>query len=122
MARRFAAEAVGGDVEAQAARRQRAAARRDRIDRIAGGRRQHEVGRRQRRGPVAAGVEAADRGVDFALGAVQAADAAEQIGKALQIAGFLELAAAHHRRKAHHFGAGLAVPRDQRGEPLDQSS
>ena len=57
--------------------------------------------------------------MDFAFGAVQAADAAEQIGKTLQIAGFLELAAVHDRREAHHFGAGLAMPRDQRGKPFD---
>ena len=92
MAGRFAAEAVGRDVEAQAARRQRAAARGNRIDRIAGRGRQHEIGGRQRRGPVAAGIEAADGGMDFAFGAMQAADAAEQIGEALQIAGFLQLA------------------------------
>ena len=57
--------------------------------------------------------------MDFALGAMQAADAAEQIGEALQIAGFLELAAVHDRRKAHDFGVGFAMARDQRGEPLD---
>ena len=50
---------------------------------------------------------------------MQAADAAEQIGKALQIAGFFQLPAVHHRRKAHHLGAGFAMPRDQGGEPLD---
>ena len=119
MARRLGAEAVGRDVEAQAAGGQRAARRRDRIDGVAGRRRQHEVGGRERRGPVAAGVEAADRGIDFAFGAVQAADAAEQIGEALEIAGFLQLAAVHHRREAHHLGVGLAMPRDQGGEPLD---
>ena len=119
MPRGFAAEAVCRDVEAQPARRQRSPRRRDRIDRIAGRGRQHEIGRRQRGGPVAAGVEAADRGVDLAFGAVQAADTAEQVGKTLQIAGFLQLSAAHDRRKAHHLGAGLAMPGDQGGEALD---
>ena len=119
MAGRLAAETVGRDVKAQAAWRQRAAGRGNRIDRIAGRRREHEIGRRERRGPVAAGIEAADRGVDFAFGAMQAADAAEQVGKALEIAGFLQLPAVHDRRKAHHFGAGFAMPRDQGGEPLD---
>ena len=38
--------------------------------------------------PVAAGIEAADRGIDLAFGAVQAADAAEQIGKTLEVADF----------------------------------
>ena len=83
MARRLVPETIGGDVKAQAALRQRAPRGRNRIDRIAGGRRQHEVGRRERRGPVAAGIEAADGLVDLALGAVQSADAAEQVRKAL---------------------------------------
>ena len=50
---------------------------------------------------------------------MQAADAAKQVGKTLQIAGFLQLSAVHHRRKAHHFGAGLAMACDQGGEPFN---
>src|ERR1700694_1093894 len=56
MTGRFAAEAVGRDVEAQATRRQRATGRRDRVNRITGRRREHEIGGRKRCGPVAAGV------------------------------------------------------------------
>ena len=93
MAGRFAAEAIGRDVKAQAALRQRASACRNRIDRIASRRREHEIGRRERRGPVAAGIEAADRGVDFTLGPVQAANATKQVREALQITGFLQLSA-----------------------------
>src|SRR5258705_252334 len=80
--RGLATEAIGGDVERQTADRHRAAARRDRIDGIAGGRRQHEVGRRQRRGPVSPGIEAADRYVNLAFRAVQAADATQQVREA----------------------------------------
>ena len=96
-----------------------AAAGRDRIDGIAGGRRQHEVGRRQRCGPIAALVEAAYGLVNFAFGAVQAADAAEQVGKALQIARLLQLVAAHDRGKPQHFRGGLAVARDKSRQALD---
>src|SRR6202012_104762 len=63
-------------------------------------------------------VETADRGVDLAFGAMQAADAAEQVREALQITGFLELGAVHDWREAHHFGPCLAMPCDQRGETL----
>ncbi len=118
MARGLATEAIGGNVEEPAARRHRTTARRDRIDGIAGGRRQHEVGRRQRRGPVSPGIEAADRYVDLAFRAVQAADAAEQVREALQIARPLELPAVHDGRKAHHLGVRFAIPRDQRRKPL----
>src|SRR5579872_258049 len=83
MPRRFAAEAVGGDVETKPAWGQLSPRGCDRVERIAGRRRQHEVGGRQRGGPVAAGIEAADGGIDLALAAMQAADAAEQVGKAL---------------------------------------
>jgi hypothetical protein len=50
---------------------------------------------------------------------MQAADTAEQIGEAFEIAGFLQLPAVHDRREPHHLGIGLAMPRDQGGEPLD---
>ena len=52
------------------------------------------------------------------LGAVQRAHAAQQVRKALEVAGVLELLAAHHRRKAHDLGAALAQPRDVALEPL----
>jgi hypothetical protein len=56
--------------------------------------------------------------MDFPFGAVQAADAAEQVGKAFEIAGFLQLAAVHDRRKAHHLGARFAIARDQIKQPI----
>ncbi|MHC2366478.1 hypothetical protein ACVIQT_001116 [Bradyrhizobium diazoefficiens] len=52
---------------------------------------------------------------------MQAADASEQVRKALEIAGLLELGAAHHRWEAQRFGAGFAMAGDQRGEPLDDA-
>ena len=55
-------------------------------------------------------VEPADGGMNLVLGAMQAADATEQIGKALEIAGFFQLRAAHNGRKAHHLRVGLAMP------------
>ena len=119
MAGRFAAEAIGSDVEEQAALGQRAACRGNRVDRITGCRREHEIGRREGRRPVAAGIEPADGRVDLAFGTMQAADAAEQIGEALQIAGFLKLSTVHDRRKAHDFRAGFAMTADQGREPLD---
>jgi hypothetical protein len=35
------------------------------------------------------------------------------------VPGLLHVAAAHHRREPEHLGAGLAAPRDQRRQPLD---
>ena len=70
-------------------------------------------------GPVVSAVEAGERRMDLAVVAGEAADAAEQVGKARQVPGLLDVAAAHHRRKPQHLGAGLAVPRDQRREPFD---
>jgi hypothetical protein len=111
------AEAVGGDIEHEAARRNAAARCHQRIERVTGGRRQHQVGRRRRRHPLfCAG--AADRGPDLALPAMQAADGAEQMRKAVQIARLLDMGAIGHRRKAQHFRAGRAQPRDQTGQPL----
>jgi hypothetical protein len=57
--------------------------------------------------------------VDFRLVALQAADAAEEMREAVEIAGLLDVAAAHHRRKSQHLGVGLAVLRDQRRQRLD---
>ena len=102
--RRLVSETIRRDIEQPSFIRHRAALRRDGIDRVTGGRREHEVGRGQGLGPVAAVLEAFDGGADVALGAVQRADAAKQIGKALEISRFLQLLAAHHRRKAEHFG------------------
>jgi hypothetical protein len=64
-------------------------------------------------------VKARERSVNFPVVAGKAADAAEQVGKTLEVSGLLDVAAAHHRRKAQHLGAGLAVPCDQRRQPLD---
>ncbi len=111
--RRLMAETVAGHVEDQAARRNRATFGHHRIDRVAGGRAQHQVGRRQRLGPIAAGREPVNRRADLLLAAMQAAHAAEEVRKAFQIARFLELAAAHHRWKAQHLGAAFALARDQ---------
>ena len=50
---------------------------------------------------------------------MQSAYAAQQIGEALEVAGFLQLFAAHHRREAHDFRFRVALPRDVRFETLD---
>ena len=63
----IAAEAVARDVEEQAARGPRAAARRQRIDRITGGRRQDEIGGGERIRPFPTGLETFDRATHFGL-------------------------------------------------------
>ena len=89
----------------------------DRIDRVAGGRRQHEIGGLDSASVQSlALVEAGDDAADVRSVAAEAADRAQQVREALQIAVALELGAAHHRREAHHLGAGRAMARDQRGQ------
>jgi hypothetical protein len=112
---RLAPEAVGRDIEHVSARWYRAARSSEGIERIAGRGREHV----QRAGPVVATIEAGERGVDLAIIACKAADAAEQVGKAAEVPGLLHVAAGHHRREPQHLGAGLAAPRDQRRQPLD---
>ena len=106
VARRLAAEAVAGDVEDQAVGRASARARRpwDRRDSRppAPARVRCSPARRSSRSPA---LEAVDRRADLALAAAERADAAEQMRKALEIAGFLDQRAADHRRKAQDFGA-----------------
>jgi hypothetical protein len=51
---------------------------------------------------------------------VQGAHAAQQIRETLQIAGFFQLLAAHHRREAHDLGARIALPGDVAFEAVDQ--
>ena len=72
VARRLAAETIAGDVEHQAVGGDRPGGGGQRIERIAGGRRKHEVAGRQRVGPILARDEAIDGGADFALAAAQA--------------------------------------------------
>src|SRR5262249_41378774 len=50
------------------------------------------------------------------LASMQAAHAAEQMRKALEVAGFFQLAAAHDRRESQDLGTWLALPRDQASE------
>ncbi len=119
VARRLAAEAVGGDVEDQPVARDGAASRGQRIDRIAGRRREHEVARLEAVGPGAARLEALDRRADRRVAAAERADAAEQMRKALQIAGLLDQRAADDRREANDLGARVARAVDQRAEPVD---
>ena len=110
----------GLDIDLQTAWRQCAARRLDRIHRIAGGGRQHQIRGCQRAGPVTAVVVPLDGRANGGFGAVQCAHAAEQIGKALQVPGFLKLRAAHHRRKAHDFRLRIALTCDVLLEPFDQ--
>ncbi len=117
--RGLVAEAIARHVEQQAACRHVPAARRQRIDRIASGRAQHQIGWLQRRGPVLAGLELRDHGANVALAAMQAAHTAEEMRKALEIARLLQLLAAHDRRKSQDLGARLAMAGDQPGEALD---
>src|SRR5579863_8837484 len=49
----------------------------------------------------------------------QAAHAAEKMRKAFEVAGFLQLPAAHHRREAQDFRIRLAIARDQRTKSVD---
>ncbi len=93
-----------------------------RIDRVAGGRRQHEIGGLQRVGPgLAALCEALHDAADVPLVAAKAADCAQQVREALQVAVPLQLGAAHHRRKAQHLGAGRPIGRDQRRQRFDHA-
>ena len=116
---RLPPEAVAGHVEAQPAARDRAAARRQRIHGVAGGRGENQIGRGERGRPIAARLMAVGGSADFCFGSVQRADAAEQVGKALQIARLLQLVAAHDRGKPQHFRGGLAVARDKSRQALD---
>src|SRR5580704_3463407 len=112
-ARGLMAEAVAGDVEIETARGNRAALRGDGIDRIASGGRQDEIGRCQRCGPVAAGIETLHGRTDIGVRPVQRADAAEEIGEALEIAGLLEMAAAHYRRESEDLRPLLPLTGDK---------
>ena len=82
IARRFAAETIASDIEQKPFRRNFAAARHDRIDRITGGRRQHEIGGAESVGPVLAGFEALDSASDVGFAAAKAADADEKMREA----------------------------------------
>ncbi len=119
MARGLAAEAVAGDVEAVAALRHRPARGGDRVDGIAGGRRQHEIGGLETFGPVATREMTVGIAADLGFRAFQAGDAAQEIRKALEVAVALEMGAAHHRREAEHLRALVAAGRDEGGERLD---
>src|SRR5450631_4082822 len=66
------------------------AARRDeRVKRVAGCRGQHKIGCRQAADPIPIGCLTFEQIADCSLAAVQAADAAEQMRKALEVSGFL---------------------------------
>ncbi len=118
-ARRLMPEYVGFDVELQPAGGQLAAGRHDGIYGIAGRGRQHQVRGGHRGGPVAAVVVTVDRRTDRRFGAMQSAYTTQQIGEALEVAGFLQLLAAHHRREAHDFRFGIPLPRNVALEALD---
>ncbi len=50
---------------------------------------------------------------------MQGAHATQQIGEAFEVAGFLQLPAAHHRREAHDFRFRVPLPRNVGLEALD---
>ena len=117
IARRLAAEAVAGDIEHKPVGRHRAAARRraDRPDsRRPGSARDRPAPASVVQSPPASKRSTAPR-MSASLPCRQLTQPS-RVRKALEIAGLLQLPAAHDRREAQDLGAGLAVARDQRGE------
>ena len=119
VARGFAAKAIAGDIELQAAGGKRTSRGGERVDRIAGRRRQNQIARRQSIGPFAARLEALERRADGALVPANPRHAAQEMRKALQIARLLDQRPAHHRWEPIHLSSRLAVARDQTGQRLD---
>src|SRR5262249_49479659 len=117
----LAAEAVASDVERPTGGRHGSLRRGDGIDRVATGRRQDQVSRLQGVGPGLALDETAYCLKDLSLGPFQAADAAEQVREALEIAGCLQLAAAHHRWKAEYLRISWPMAGDQRRQGVDHA-
>ena len=122
-------EAVGEHIDDRAILGELAASRDQRIDRIAGGRREHEARRLLLVHPfvgafgVAHGerlVERFEQAMMSAIVALECVDRAGEIGEALQVLAVLEVVAAHRGRKAQHFRALVrAQQRDDLVQPLD---
>src|SRR5262249_54307795 len=89
--RRLMAEAVARDVEHEARLRHAAARRYQWVERIAGGRGEHEIGRAERADPIALALVARDGAANVGLAALQAAHGAEKVGEAAEIARFLDV-------------------------------
>jgi len=114
------AEAVGLQVEQHAAFGERAALRDRRIERIAGRRRQHDVGRLLHLRPVLAGGEHAQELGMFGLAAHEGMHAAGELREALEIAGLLQHRPRHAGGKMDALRlVGCAERRDEAEEALD---
>ena len=108
------AEAVGLQVVEPAAGRQAAAPGDGRIERIAGRRRQHDIGRLLALRPVAVHFHALQQAHVVEFAAAEAVHGAGKLRKALHVAAGFEMGAVHARRKAHRLRAiGSAIGVDQ---------
>src|SRR5262249_29972243 len=112
-------KAIGSDVEHIAVRRHGAPGSRDRIDRVAGGRREHESRGCRLARPVAAPFGAIDSRQNVLFLAVQATYATEQLRKAVEITRGLELTATHQWGKAEYFRFVGPMPRQQALQAVD---
>ena len=99
--------------------RNRAARRCQRIDRIAGGRRQHQIAGDKRRGPISSGLELRRRRSGFPLPRHAGSTRAQQMRKALQISRLFQMLAAHHRRKPQDFGIAARGSARSGGQSVD---
>src|SRR5215469_18557676 len=113
--RRFVAEAVGSDVKQQPSRGHSSTARRQRIDRVASCRRQHELGRRQLRRPV----RAFDYRANLRLIAFKTGYGTQQVWKTLQVTRAFKLGATHHGRESQNLGVRFTVTSDDSRQSVD---
>src|SRR5581483_11384201 len=116
LARGLATEAIRLDVDDHTAAWHVAALGDDRIHRVARGRREHEVGRRERIDPFLPRRLAFDERANARFGAGHRAHATQEVREALQVARLLDERTTHHRWEAEYLGARLTVARDQRGK------
>src|ERR1019366_4508267 len=118
IARWLVPKAVRRDVENIALFRRWSPRGGDGIDRIARRRAQNEIGRARGAGPVIV-CPGTVRGVEnLPFGSTQGADAAEQLRKALEIAGVFELTSTHDRWKAEHLRPIRTFVRNRALQPL----
>src|SRR5215471_4763273 len=112
-------EAVAGHVKSQSTCRYRAATRDHRINRIAGRWCEDQVGCPECADPLFAGAGSFDHCAYLGFRTMKAIHATEEMRKALKVAGFFNLRAAHDWRKSEDLGSRLAVPGNQGRQALD---
>jgi hypothetical protein len=119
LVRSLAAKAIGGDIEAQALGGHVTARRDQRVEGVAGRRREHQICCRQAVHPIGTLGRIFDQRANGLLAAVQTTDTTQEVRKGFEISGFLYQRAAHYRRKPQDLRAGFAARGDGRRQSVD---